>query len=47
MKEPDLALDKRHTAPFIDGQSGVYQLVVTNVGSAATTSAIDTRSATR
>jgi uncharacterized repeat protein (TIGR01451 family) len=32
----DLALDKRHTGPFVVGQNGVYRLVVTNVGSAAT-----------
>ncbi|HEY2955596.1 MAG TPA: hypothetical protein VGK89_10160, partial [Candidatus Eisenbacteria bacterium] len=37
---PDLAMDKRHTVPFVDGANGTYTLVVTNVGTAVTTGAI-------
>jgi len=37
---PDLALDKRHTAPFLVGQDGTYTVVVTNLGTAATTGSI-------
>src|SRR5437667_145075 len=33
---PDLAMAKRHTAAFVDGATGTYTLVVTNVGTAAT-----------
>src|SRR5207249_4427617 len=37
---PDLAMDKRHTVGFQDGVNGTYTLVMTNVGSAATTDTI-------
>ena len=30
----DLSIDKRHTAVFVDGQSGLYRFVVTNLGTA-------------
>src|SRR5437667_438310 len=33
---PDLAMIKRHTAAFVDGATGTYTLVVTNVGTTAT-----------
>src|SRR5439155_1696576 len=36
---PDVALDKRHTADFKHGQNGVWTLVVTNLGTAATAGA--------
>src|SRR5439155_1360194 len=36
---PDLALDKRHTAPFTVGQDGTYTIVVRNVGTAVTNAA--------
>src|SRR5439155_1767306 len=37
---PDLAMAKRHTAAFVDGANGTYTLVVTNVGTTATTGLI-------
>src|SRR5438876_263908 len=37
---PDLAMAKRHTAAFVDGATGTYTLVVTNVGTSATTDTI-------
>src|SRR5947208_719809 len=37
---PDLAMAKRHTAAFVDGATGTYTLVVTNVGTAVTTGLI-------
>src|SRR5206468_703627 len=37
---PDLAMAKRHTAAFVDGATGTYTLVVTNVGTTATTGLI-------
>src|SRR5438128_2110628 len=37
---PDLALAKRHTAPFAVGTNGTYTLVVTNVGSGPTSGGI-------
>ncbi len=37
---PDLALEKRHTAPFIVGSDGAYTLVVRNIGVAPTTGPI-------
>ncbi len=40
---PDLTIDKRHTQNFTVGQNGTYTIVVTNVGTAATTSAITVR----
>ena len=36
----DLTLDKRHTAAFVAGEPGTWTIVVTNVGTAATTAAI-------
>lgn len=38
MADPDLTIDKRHTVPFIVGQQGEFSIVVTNVGTSATTS---------
>src|SRR5438876_6469152 len=37
---PDLAMAKRHTVAFVDGATGTYTLVVTNVGTTATTGPI-------
>src|SRR5437667_51626 len=37
---PDLAMAKRHTAAFVDGANGTYTLVVTNVGTTATSGPI-------
>src|SRR5437667_448058 len=37
---PDLAMAERHTAAFVDGANGTYTLVVTKVGTIATTDAI-------
>ncbi|NOT33145.1 MAG: DUF11 domain-containing protein, partial [Candidatus Eisenbacteria bacterium] len=39
-QSPDLAIDKRHTADFVVGQNGLYTIVVTNVGTLATTGTI-------
>src|SRR5437867_1074079 len=37
---PDLAMAKRHSAAFVDGATGTYTLVVTNVGTTATSDSI-------
>src|SRR5439155_992849 len=37
---PDLAMAKRHTAAFVDGANGTYTLVVSNVGTTATSGPI-------
>ncbi len=34
---PDLVLDKRHTAPFVVGQTGTWTLAIVNAGTGATT----------
>ena len=40
MGVPDLTIDKRHTAPFVVGQTGSYTIVVTNIGTAATSGTV-------
>src|SRR3989442_1496027 len=40
---PDVTIDKRDTTPFTVGQTGLYTIVVRNLGTAATTGVVTVR----